>query len=137
VKAPEFGPLDQYSGTDLRCLGGDPAAYSAMHANFAGHFVMSACSCGSGCRYLFLWDAQSGRVYRDLSFGAINVGPYGVGEASAPAVFAGEEYRVDSSLLILDGCFEGTCDCAKRYYVWNRDHFRLIGRQQHRSPRGC
>ena len=48
-----------------------------MHVNFAGHFVLATRSCGSGCHYLFIWDAVTGKVYRDFAFGAINVGPYG------------------------------------------------------------
>jgi hypothetical protein len=77
VKQPVFGRREQYSGADLRCFGEDPAAYSIMRVNFAGHFVVAACTCGSGCHYLFLWDAENGKVYRDFPFGAINVGPYG------------------------------------------------------------
>jgi hypothetical protein len=136
VRPPNFGPLDQYSGTDLRCFGEDPAFYANMQVNFAGHFVVRACSCGSGCHYIFLWDAESGKVYRDLPFHSINVGPYDVGSA-APVEYGGEKHRADSSLLILDGCFEDTCDCAKRYYVWSGGHFRLIHRQQTRVPSGC
>jgi hypothetical protein len=136
VRPPNFGPLDQYSGADLRCFGEDPAFYAAMHVNFAGHFVVGACSCGSGCHYLFLWDAESGKVYLDLPFHSINVGPYGVGSA-APVEYSGEKHRADSSLLILDGCFEDTCDCAKRYYVWSRGRFKLIYRQSARIPPGC
>jgi hypothetical protein len=137
VKQPDFGRLEQYSGIDLRCFGGDPAAYSALRVNFAGHFVLAACSCGSGCHYLFLWDAESGKVYRDFPFGSINVWPYGSAARLAQAEYAGEQYQADSNLLVLDGCFEGTCDCAKRYYVWNEMRFRPIFRQQDRLPPGC
>jgi hypothetical protein len=137
VKPPAFGALDGYSGTDLQCFGQDPETYAAMHVNFAGHFVISACSCGSGCRYLFLWDAQTGKVYRQLPFGPINVGPYGVGGTTPPVRYAGEQYRADSSLLMLDGCFEETCDCAKRYYAWSGSHFKLIHREPDRLPPDC
>jgi hypothetical protein len=132
VKPPDFGRSEQYSGTDLRCFG-DPAAYSAMRVNFAGHFVLATCSCGSGCHSLFIWDAVSGKVYRDFAFGAINVGPYG----SARTQYAGERFRTDSNLLVLDGCFEDTCDCAKRYYVWNGMQFKLVFRHPDRLPPGC
>ncbi len=132
VKQPDFGRLEQYSGTDVRCFGGDPAVYSAMRVNFAGHFVLATCSCGSGCHYLFVWDAVNGKVYRDFAFGAVDVGPYG-----SHVAYAGERFRADSNLLVLDGCFEGTCDCAKRYYVWNATQFKLIFRHQDRLPPGC
>ena len=102
-----------------------------MRVNFAGHFVLATWSCGSGCHSLFIWDAMNGTVYRDFAFGAINVGPYD------SATYAGERFRADSNLLILDGCFEGTCDCAKRYYVWNGTQFKLIFRHQDRLPRPC
>jgi hypothetical protein len=129
VKQPDFGRPEQYSGTDVRCFG-DPAAYSAMRVNFAGHFVLATCSCGSGCHYLFIWDAMNGKVYRDFAFGAIDVGHNSV-------AYAGERFRADSNLLVLDGCFEDTCDCAKRYYVWNGTKFKLIFRHQDRLPPGC
>lgn len=137
VIPPNFGPLNQYSGTDLRCFGSPPVTYTAMHVNFAGHFVMRTCSCGSGCHYLFLWDAHNGKVYRDLPFPPINVGPYGAGGTTRPVQYAGEQHRADSSLLILDGCFEETCDCARRYYVWSGDQFKLIRRDSARLPPKC
>lgn len=137
VKPPNFGPLSQYSGTDMRCFGREPGTYTAMHVNFAGHFVIGACSCGSGCHYLFLWDAETGKVYRNFPFGPINVGPYGIGGATPPVEYAGEQHRAESSLLILDGCFEETCDCAKRYYVWSGSQFKLIRKEPDRLPPDC
>lgn len=135
VKLPDFGPSGQYSGTDLRCFG-DPTAYSAMRVNFAGHFVLAACTCGSGCHYLFMWDAKTGRVYRDFPFGAIDVGPYSSARGQT-IEYAGEQYRPDSTLLVLDGCLEGTCDCAERYYAWTGTGFRKISRYPDQLPVEC
>jgi hypothetical protein len=137
VKPPDFGNPEQYSGTDLRCFGVGPELYSAMPVNFAGHFVLTTCSCGSGCHYLFLWDAENGKVYRDFPFGAINVGPYRSAVGRPQVKYEGEQYRPDSKLLVLDACFEGTCDCAKRYYLWDALHFKLIFKEQDRLPPAC
>jgi hypothetical protein len=39
-------------------------------------------------------------------------------------------------LLIIDGCFEGTCDCGKHYYSWTAGAFRLLDREP-RVSAGC
>jgi hypothetical protein len=137
VKSPDFGNLERYSGTELRCYGGDPEEYTKKRANFAGHFVIDICSCGSGCHYLFLWDALTGKFYHRFPFGSINVGPYGLGAASRPIEYEGEQYRLDSSLLILEACIEDTCDCARRYYSWNGSQFQLILKQASSMPPNC
>ena len=137
TRPPRLGRMDRYTGTDLRCFGEDPTTYAAMPVNFAGHFVLGQCSCGSGCSYLYLWDARTGAFYRDLPFGPLDVGPYGDLKGHPVITYAGASYRADSSLLILDGCFEGTCDCAKRFYVWKSSVFQLIQRQPGRVPRKC
>lgn len=137
VTAPELGDLSNYSGTDVRCFGGEPSAYAAEPVNFAGHFVMSSCTCGSGCHYLFVWDALNGKVYRRFPFGAIDVGPYG-DDSNVPRVaYRGEEYRADSSLLVVEGCIEDTCDCARRYYRWDGKRFKLLLRQAIPMPPKC
>jgi hypothetical protein len=134
VSPPQFGRLDQYHGTDLRCFGRDPAEYTKEPANFAGHFVIHTCTCGTGCYYLYMWDALSGMVYLRFPAMPIDVGPFGV----PPAIqYKGEEYRLDSSLLVLEGCIEETCDCARRYYNWNGSEFKLVLRQPTRMPPSC
>ena len=62
------------SGADQRCFGGDPERYAAERVNFAGHFVMGSCGCGSGCHYLFMWDAITGEFHPQFPFGPINIG---------------------------------------------------------------
>lgn len=137
VHAPEFGPLSQYSGSDLRCFGGESSDDVNYSVNFAGHFVIDECTCGSGCSYLYMWDALTGKVYHSAPLQPINVGPYPSRDGRSETTNSGAQYRRDSSLLILDGCFEDTCDCAKRYYSWNGARFKLIAREAALAPRGC
>lgn len=123
VKPPDFGDLRQYDGTDIRCF--DPSLpFAREHVNFAGHFVIDSCTCGSGCHYLFMWDAQTGKFYRDLSFRPIDVGPYIDGAARVE--YKGEQHVANSTLLIVDGCFEQTCDCGTHYYHWNGKLFEPL-----------
>jgi len=136
VKLPDFGSPGQYEGTELRCFGGDPREYAQKQVNFAGHFVIDACTCGSGCHYLFMWDAISGKVFRRLPPGVIDVGPFDSGGGQS-VEYKGEEHRADSSLLIVDGCVGDTCDCGTRYYKWNGDAFDLILSQESRLLLRC
>ncbi len=136
VTPPKVGNLDQYSGTDLRCSG-DLERFAEEKANFAGHFVVGSCTCGSGCHYLFMWDAITGKFNSRFPFASINIGPYSAGESDPPIEYKGEQYRVDSSLLIVEACIEGTCDCAARYYTWRRNQFKLILKQPTRMPSNC
>jgi hypothetical protein len=136
VKPPEFGDLSRYEGTDLRCFGGDPAAAALEHVNFAGHFVIDACTCGTGCHYLYMWDAVTGKFFGRLPPGVIDIGPYDLGRKDS-VEYKGEEHRADSSLLIVDGCVEDTCDCATRYYRWTGNQFQLVLRRPVRMPSAC
>jgi hypothetical protein len=138
VKPPDLGNRDRFQGTDLRCFGGDPADYAKEQVNFAGHFVLNTCTCGSGCHYLFMWDAISGKFYQRLPPGVIDVGPYARRGVQPPGiVYKGEQYQPNSSLLIVQGCVEDTCDCATRYYSWAGSEFKLILRQPVRMPEAC
>ena len=132
---PHIGSLSQYSGTDLRCFGADPSFFREMHVNFAGHYVLDACTCGSGCHYLYLWDAVTRRLYRDLPLGEINLGPYGT--FPHLTTFRGERYHAESTLLIVNGCREETCDCGTWYFNWESEHFSLIRKRPSRRPPGC
>jgi hypothetical protein len=138
AKPPDFGNRDRYQGTDLRCFGGDPMDYANKQVNFAGHLVISTCACGSGCHYLFMWDAVSGKFYHHVPPGAIDVGPYPMRGVQPPGiVYQGEQHQPNSSLLIVEGCVEDTCDCATRYYRWTGNQFQLILRQPVRMPEAC
>ncbi len=138
AKSPQFDDLKQYGYAEMRCFGGDPADYSRS-ANFAGHYVVESCTCGSGCHFLFMWDAISGKLfYREIPFGAINVGPHSQSSSRAPpVVYRGEEYRLDSALMIVQACFGEDCNCATRYYKWTGSRFDLVSKQAVRMPPDC
>jgi hypothetical protein len=131
ITLPKFSKPD--SGTELRCLGRE---FVGFHVNFAGHYVIDTCTCGSGCHYLYMWDALNGKVFLNIPAMPLDVGPFfdrGVGSPSIK--YKGEQYRIDSNLLIIEGCIENTCDCATRYYRWDGNLFRLLKRVS--KPRVC
>jgi hypothetical protein len=136
VKPPNLGSPEKFEGTDIRCFGGDASEFAREHVNFADHFVIDACTCGSGCHYLFMWDAITGQFYPRLPPGVIDVGPYDM-PGPDPIQYKGEQYRIDSSLLIVDGCVEDTCDCATRYYRWDGRAFTRISSRVSRVPTRC
>lgn len=139
VKPPDFGDPSQYDGAEVRCLGTNPAEHASERPNFAGHYVIEACTCGSGCHFLFMWDAATGRLfYRDLPFQSLNIGPFtSAGSRSPQITYSGEEYRLDSDLLIIEACFGETCDCAKRFYLWTGSRFKLVQKQAVQLPTHC
>ncbi len=138
VKPMHVADPSRYGGAEARCIRGEaPEGYVPGPVNFAGHFVIEACTCGSGCHSLYIWDAITGRFYGFFPSTPIDVGPYEAGGASPPLLYRGEEFRADSSLLILEGCFEDTCDCARRYYQWDGAKFKLISQDQTPLPRRC
>jgi len=120
MNPPDLGNRDRFADEDLRCFGADSFAYAQSESNFAGHYVIGACTCGSGCHYLFMWDALTGKFYQRVPPGVIDVGPYEPGGVE----YAGDQFQIDSSLLIVEGCVEDTCACACRYYNWNGRKFR-------------
>jgi hypothetical protein len=128
VVAPKFRDQRQYSGTDSRCLASDYKDYSAERVNFAGHLVIAQCGCGTGCFYLFMWDARTGRLNHPLPFGPFNVGPYfdNLHRDAAPISYSGASFQSGSKLLVIEGCREGTCECGTWYYAWNENAFRLL-----------
>lgn len=137
VKPPAFGDRSRLEGTDLRCFG-DLTDYVDAKVNFAGHFVIGTCTCGSGCHYLFMWDASTGKFYERLPPGVIDVGPYRGRDVPPPGIiYNGEQFQANSSLLIVEGCIEDTCDCGVRYYRWNGSRFELILKQPARMPERC
>jgi hypothetical protein len=99
--------------------------------NFAGHFTIVELGCGSGCISFEMVDAVSGRLYPTKPFVGLGI-PYK--GAAAGREYKGLEYRLDSSLLIADGCPEYTDstdadfgkNCGTRSYKWERGRFVLI-----------
>jgi hypothetical protein len=126
---------------DLRCIGTDDGEHALFFANkkvnFAGKYVIDACTCGSGCHYLFMWDAQTGKMFRTFPFGTVEIGPYL--NAKPVIEYSGEHYKVDSTLLIVEGCFDTDShpksrDCARYYYNWTGQGFVRFYKQRTRVP---
>jgi len=133
---PNLSGMDQIEVHS--CFGGDPAAYANRAPNFAGHYIVQLCSCGTGCHSLVIWDASTGKtIQRGLSFGAINVGPFRRNGDGAQILYGGEQYRPASTLMIVDGCLAESCDCATRYYKWTGNRLKLILAKPVQLPRGC
>jgi hypothetical protein len=134
-------PSDFFPDGDPHCGWDDDGFheryYGAMKPNFAGHYVITGCTCGTGCHYFLMWDARTGEVIRNLPVGTIEAGPYF--QVSPPIEYAGENHRVESSLLVLEGCFDWDAhperrDCARYFYVWKNEKFALIFKQATRVP---
>jgi hypothetical protein len=140
VALPKFhlGDPDKYSfpDSDLRCIGVSQhdrtLFFGDKHVNFAGRYILDACTCGTGCHYLFMWDAQSGKLFRKFSFGVVVVGPYFEGKKRIE--YSGEHYRVDSTLLIVEGCLDSAEHskrraCARYFYNWTGENFVRVFKQ--------
>jgi hypothetical protein len=120
----------------MRCVGGAPQRLQNQEVNFAGNYVLRSCTCGSGCFFLYMWDARSGRLfYSGLPIGAVDVGPFG--PPFSDLVYKGEDFRRNSRLLVIQGCIEGTCDCATWYFEWTGLRFRKIESRPVQLPLKC
>lgn len=98
--------------------------------NFAGHYTIATWGCGSDCEAFAVVDAISGQLYYPVPFDALDCPPSGkVGGGT----YGGLGFRLDSSLLIADGCplygrRKGPIDerCGARYYNWTDHEFHLL-----------
>ena len=72
--------------------------------NFAGHLVLVAHSCGSGCIEADFVDMLSGRVLHNDGFGSLLVGPFR-SKSGDTFQYRGLTFRADSRLLMAEGCF--------------------------------
>jgi hypothetical protein len=90
--------------------------------NFAGHYTLVRCTCGSGCSALYVVDARTGRFYDLSPVGSVAIVPCQDEEAV--------QYRNDSRLLILGGGlgFYGSPREieGKNYYEWRGGRLKLI-----------
>ena len=84
-----------------------------------------------------MWDARTGKLYRNLPFGALNVGPYLGNDNASPVKYSGESFRPDSRLLIIEACRESTSDCGKKYYIWTGSTFRIVSKLVSTMPPNC
>jgi hypothetical protein len=91
--------------------------------NFAGHYTLVRCSCGSGCSALYVVDARNGRFYDLSPVSSVAIVPCQDEEAI--------QQRIDSRLLILAGGlgFEDGSPWeveGKYYYEWRAGRLKLI-----------
>lgn len=108
---------------DLRCIGEDEVLrrrfFSGKRPNFAGHWIIEKCTCGTGCSYPFMWDARTGEVFRDFPVHAMFSGPM-YWDSN------GLIHRVNSRLLVVEAFDnENGQEGWRRYYEWDGREFRL------------
>jgi hypothetical protein len=94
--------------------------------DFAGHFTVAQWGCGSGCLNTAVIDAISGRIYwtGPLTFFTF---PY-LGTKTGRE-YQGMVYRLDSRLLVADGCpgeEENPAKCGTYYYEWRNQRMKLL-----------
>jgi hypothetical protein len=100
----------------------------ARGPNFAGSFTIVEAPCGTGCAYVSIVDARTGRIFENLPFAVVQVGD---------PPFLGLSFRLRSRLLMVEGYVDtvGERDEPKRsairaYYEWTGTELRLIERRR-------
>ena len=105
--------------------------------NFAGHLTIVNVSCGSGCVYLAVIDSRAGKIFARASEVSLIVGRY-QDKTGKMFTYTRFSYRLDSRLLIAEGCFDGANwppgPCERRYYVWQQNYFRLLREVRIKQP---
>jgi hypothetical protein len=95
--------------------------YARQGPNFAGHYTIAQWSCGTGCSSSVMVDAQTGQLYRKMPYGTLD---------TSGTKYTGLSFRVDSSLLIVEGCIDNDQreqpDCSRSYYRWSAPRFVLL-----------
>ena len=134
----DFAVNSSFQGKPARPVLGASQAFrteifegAAKGPNFAGHYTIIEWGCGSGCIAFAIVDAVSGRIYYPIPFDALAL-PY-QGTATGRE-YKGLEYRLNSALLVADGCPENENtsvsetlkNCATRYYKWDQKRFVLV-----------
>jgi hypothetical protein len=117
---PIFKPgTDKWPDADPRFR--DSTEYQVRKgANFAGAYIVVKTTCGTGCFYVVIVDARTGRIFEDLPFRTIVVG--------RPNQFRGLSFRLDSRLLIVEGLVDGAHRPTRTSYEWTEGGLRLIQR---------
>lgn len=87
--------------------------------NFAGHYRVVDWGCGSSCSVYVIVDEQTGKVFAPLEISkGVDLG------------FAGPEFRVDSSLMVVASCAEpkvyGLKNCQRKFYKWDGSRLVLL-----------
>jgi hypothetical protein len=91
---------------------------AAEGPNFAGRYTLVSWGCGTACISLAIVDAATGRV----------VLPEIILSPAATELEDGFVFRKDSRLLIASGA-ETTRGYDRLYYLWEKNHLRLIRRE--------
>lgn len=97
---------------------------AAKGPNFAGHYTIVEWGCGSPCAGTATVDEKSGKVF-DLPYEQIFY-PFSTGFVEPMP--EGLNYRIDSRLLIFQGCpvEPKQEDCASYYLEWTGSEFKLL-----------
>jgi hypothetical protein len=120
-----YGVSEKYTGKPAKQLIYSTARYARLYKaatkkaflkgpNFAGRYAFAISDCGNGCFAATVTDIKTGKVY------------------DAPHASAGYQYKVNSSLLIVNPPpGESPCDyCETEYYVWTGRGFKKIGERE-------
>lgn len=94
---------------------------AAKGPDFAGHYTIAECGCGSGCMSVAVVDAITGKVF-EAPFRILSL-PLAEGEGGHQ--YQGAVYQLKSRLLIADGCPEET-NCGTYYYEWSDNKFKRL-----------
>lgn len=84
--------------------------------NFAGHYILTRWGCGSGCIQPAIIDAKTGRVFM-VPFTVVTVGE---------KVIDPLQFRLDSTLLIVNGSRNDQPENGTFYYLWDGKRLELI-----------
>lgn len=93
-------------------------------ANFAGHYRVAIWGCGTDCRNFAIVDKYTGATYTMPGVQAV-AGVMGNDDERV-------DFRADSRLLIIAGCFNDDCDddskkAARLFYEWTGTRLRRVG----------
>lgn len=115
---PKFKPgADTWPDADPRFR--DSVEYQVSKGpNFAGAYTVVKTTCGTGCFYVVIVDARTGRIFEDLPFRMVVVGQ--------PNQYRGLSFRLDSRLLIVEGFVDGSQMPTRASYEWTDAGLRAI-----------
>ncbi|MEP6540498.1 MAG: hypothetical protein ABJF23_34565 [Bryobacteraceae bacterium] len=107
-------------------------AEAASGPNFAGKLSIVKVGCGTGCMYIAVLDQETGAISVDMPFYSLLVGPFSSNN-NGNKTFSGLSYRIDSRLMVAEGCFDSTDGrkkgrCSTDYFVWSGKRFILLKR---------
>jgi hypothetical protein len=113
IEAPKVDLKSHPIGSKFRTVITDTV--KSEGANFAGHFTIATWGCGTNCSLFAIIDLRTGQISHNPN----RILPRGL------------EYRVDSSLLILnprlDDGFEHFPEVPTTYCVWDGKRLNKIG----------